>query len=585
MSQRLLTVFGPQNAPAEAFYIGATHQDLVDFGGRYRRLPPIASERRSDFLAEYTALAEAQIAANADQDAFWYTALATKNTWHSCLYIGLEHLWRLDRLLADGGMDIAVVARMPQLCHMVAALARSRGWQVRDRSIPDVWATRLKESVRGPVSAFRYLATLCNHGLGPRDLAVQAKADLILASVFLPQNLKNGRYRDVFFGMLLDSLLAAGKTPLLFGQISGHSEPFSRVLLQNADFPIRSLVHCVDRRDVLAAVLKAAATPLRAAPVSSVLGLDVMPLVAMDIKQGRWHDITVGLLIETALARLLEAHPGAQLMHIYENNRWELACRRAADRCGRSVTGYQHNAVIPAHLKMQAIPGRSKPFPDRIITSGPAARDILVAQMRHDPAKTFAGCALRIAALPPTGTYQRSGQLKNVLVLLQGLVSLPQFYDALQEAFGAAGSGLRVTLRPHPEFTVEQTIGNTGLKLQAPFVASREPSLLRDLLQHDVVVYGGSTAAMEAVGIGVPAVHLDLGDPVDVNPLFAEPALSERVEDPRQLLVACRRLAELPASEYAEQAARARAYVEGYFAAPTEARVSLIMSLALQPRA
>lgn len=581
MPPPILEIHDAAGFAGDAYYLAASHQDLVDLGPRNARLPPIAAGQRQYFIADYQAAADSQIAANHDNPDVWYTALATKNVWHSGLYLGLEHLWRLDRLLHERKDGFAIVARSAALRRMAAALATARGWQVRMGATSSPVLGWLKDRLRGPVSAFRYLATLCDQGRGPRDLAGIRTADVIFVTVFLPEKYKGVEpYRDIFFGNLPAALLPQGKTPLLFGQISGDSAPLSAAMLKHESFPIRSLVHATDLRDVFGAVLRAGVTALRAVPVSSQLGIDITSLARLDLARGRWQEITVGRLIEAALVRLLQAHPAAQLMHIYENNRWEHACRRAADRCGRTVTGYQHSAVIRSHLKMQALPGMAKPYPDRIVASGPEARRILVEVMGHDPGRIIDGCALRPSPPPPAGCYRRRGELRHILVLLQGLAILPHFYDALQEAFGGSGTEIEVTLRPHPGFTVAQMIRDTRLVLQAPFRASSEPDLVRELLEHDVVVYGGSTAAMEAVAAGVPAVHLDVGDSVDVDPLFAEPALTARVGDPAQLLDACRRLAALPDAEYQQQAARARAYVGDYFAPPTAGMLATIVNLA-----
>lgn len=582
MRERVLHILPPDVAPADAYYAAASHQDLIALGARFRRLPAMKPERRPEFLAEYHALADAQIRANSDSPLIWYTALATKNVWHSCLYIGLEHLWRLRHLLDQSEAAVSLVVPTDALRRLVIEMARKSGWTIRSRSERRSLTSHLKQRLRGPVSAFRYMLALCNYGRSQRNLAEHVSADLVVVSVFLPEKAKGEKYRDIFFGLLLERLREEGHMPVLFGQISGEAEPFSSLLLRQTDYPVRSLVHVVGPRDAARAVLTAARAPLRTAAGQSALGIDPTPLVELDLRQGRWQDITVGSLLELAVERLLTAHPDANILHIYENNRWEYACRRAADRCKRAATGYQHSAVIPSHLKMAAISSVRKPFPDQVITTGPAAREILIDLMRHDPATTIAGCTLRVTPLPAPGTYRRSGRLQNVLILLQGLAILPHFYNALEDAFGDAGDALRVTLRPHPGFTVQQMIRNTRLQLRAPFVVSTEADLLQDLLQHDVVVYGGSTAAMEAVGLGVPAVHFDMGDPVSVDPLFAESALSDWVEDPKQLIAVCRRLAEMPDDDYAEQAGRARLHAEAYFAAPTQAALSSMISIALR---
>ena len=51
-----------------------------------------------------------------------------------------------------------------------------------------------------------------------------------------------------------------------------------------------------------------------------------------------------------------------------------------------------------------------------------------------------------------------------------------------------------------------------------------------DLNRSDIVIYRGSTLALEAVKAGLFAVYLDLGDLIPVDPLFGLSALKRTVK-------------------------------------------------------
>ena len=94
---------------------------------------------------------------------------------------------------------------------------------------------------------------------------------------------------------------------------------------------------------------------------------------------------------------------------------------------------------------------------------------------------------------------------------------------------------------------------------------SRTSSLQEDIAWADMVIYWGSTVALEALSMGKPVVHYDNGSVLSYDPLFELKDLKWRVQAPQPLAAVLDEIALLPDGEYASRLQAARQYVADYF--------------------
>jgi hypothetical protein len=573
-----LDLYGPSYAGQPAsplFVLPSSTEEREAWSGRMAALPRLADDRRAAFLADYRSAMDGIDAANAASDGYWYSALGSRNTQTSRFYQGLEQLWRLDQALASGeGLSLVVPDRA--MLPLVRALARARGVEARFHG--GYPRRRWLDPLRRPWGALRYMLALCDFGRGQGDHG-PADNEIIVVTVSMTSLLQpDRRVRDLLFGDLPADLATAGRRVLMLAQITGDPRPGPVPARTLPPPPVRTLADLARSRDAMAAVLRAAAWRPRLGPARSRLGIDLAPLLRLDAAASRWRDLPAAEMLRAALARLLRRSPRAVLLHPFENNGWEHACQAAA-RAGRNRTvAVQHNAPLPSAEKTYA--SRHRPHPGRIVAMGPTAKTLLSDVFGYAPAEIAAGYSVRQSAIYGRPARREApAAVHRILVLLQGVAESVELIDLLADAF-AEGSEYSVTLRPHPAVPLAGQLVRTKLAtLRPPFRVSGEADLHADILQHDIAVFTGSTAGWEAVALGVPAIHVDMGHVAAASPMFAEPALSRTARDAAGLKAAIDALARLTPSEFAAEAARARRFFEGCCAPKTGDAFAAVLAI------
>lgn len=555
----------PSRSGTPTFVLPTSTEEREAWLGRLASLPPLTENGQRDFLADYRSIMDGFDATNARSDAHWYSALGSRNTQNSSLYQGLEQLWRLDQQLTRldaQGSPLGLVIPERRMLRPVRQLAQLRGirTQLRD-GFP---ARRWLDPLRRPWGALRYLLILCDYGRMHGDYG-PAGNDVLIVTVSTGEFLQPERsVRDFIFSELPADLAKAGHKVLMVTQLTGQIQPAAGRAHTLPPPPIRTLVDLARPRDVFSAILRAASWRPAVKRVRSRLGIDLASLLRHDIQTCRWRDLPTAFLLRKVLDRLLDRNPHAVLAHPFENNGWEHACQSAAQARRSSTVAFQHNALVPSSEKIYA--SRRRPHPDRIIAMGPAAKAMLCDRFGYSSAGVSVGYAMRQSAVyrqvPKTAPPQT---VKRIVVLLQGTADSVALINLLVDAFSDQGEYL-VTLRPHPAIPLAGQLQKTKLdELRPPFRASSKSDLYADILDHDVAVSAGSTAGWEAVALGVPTIHVDLGFAASNNPMFAEPALCRTAHNAEELVGALRDISGLSDSQFKAEAHCARRYFEECF--------------------
>jgi hypothetical protein len=313
------------------------------------------------------------------------------------------------------------------------------------------------------------------------------------------------------------------------------------------------------------------------APIRSLTGLNagLRPLVRRDFSANR-ASMAFGALMETSLKTLVKEYRPTEILHMCENNPWERACAQAA----RSITpmpdliGYMHCAVLPSHTKIVITEAEKsvRPRPSRVVCTGERARNIMVNIGGHSPEEVSAGCALRqefLADAPSRNALRRP--IKNVLVVLEGLPNMSTMVKFVHQALDGV-DGINTVIRPHPSFPFQRTLSDVGLTYSdfTTITISEQGTILDDFEKADLVIYKGSTAAMEAGYLGIPLVHLKMPNLLTDDPLFEVPFLKRIAETPEELVPAIRSFESMDDSEFIKQHQELRAYIDEYLTMPNE---------------
>ena len=246
-----------------------------------------------------------------------------------------------------------------------------------------------------------------------------------------------------------------------------------------------------------------------------------------------------------------------------------------------------HCAALLSHTKIVITDAEKtvRPRPKRLICTGPRARDVMVRYGGHSPDEVQAGSALRQTYLSQVQHRKRLNRpIKNILVVLDGLPTTFQFVMFIYRAL-EGNRNFQTTIRPHPAQTAEIILRETGLR--EPHLESirfsRNKEITQDLEGADIVVYKGSTAAMEAGYMGIPLVHVESGNLLTDDPLFEIDSLKKVARTPEELVTAIKHFSDMSDGEFDCQLKSLRNYVEEYLSMPSEETISPFFPISAKP--
>ncbi len=423
--------------------------------------------------------------------------------------------------------------------------------------------------------AWLALWILASRLFGKRD-QLPADADVVLLSVVNAAAVDaNGFYTSSYYGPLVAFLEARGQHVVHCGLVEGLPWTTVRHLANTRSACVVTFGDFVGFGDLFTAAFSAIRS--RFVPPAPAIARRM----AGEMRHAR-GDIILGILIERATRRLLQRLPSARVIHTYENNPWEHACDVAAREANRSALGYLHCAVLPSHLKNYIGAGEDelRPAPDRIICTGERSRDVFLSLGEHDPDHVAAACALRdtdITKLPLRDAIQRP--IKTVLVLLEGIPSVSAALAPIETAARAMPE-CKFMLRAHPSLPLSVIAAHAQVHI-GPGIGQLDEaphgSLSDTISQADAVIYIGSTAAISAVYMGVPAIKFVLDDAIEDDPLFAAPVTSPRARSGENIVTALRAIEAMPPEAFRANCAALRSYIHEYLTPPGDETMSVFL--------
>lgn len=524
-------------------------------------LPALDRTEEQAVLARFRDQVGALAVANAGNRAWWFSWLSSRDRYHCPLAADLVWLRTAEVWLSAQSGDVRLNCPDTSLARALAQRAQTAGWRVRvplarpDLSVFKDGAKALAIGLLGWWAARRHrAATLEGH-----DVLLVSWADKRLIDAKTPHD-------GVYFGPLEPMLVEAGEHPLQVMPLMCTPGQMGTVTAAAVGLGMATMGHGLHLGDVLISVGQAMTERVRWVGPDRVLLRRALFRHVIYSAQAR--------MIERAMRRILTANPRARVIRIYENLPWERAVDLAARRMGRHVTGYLHCAVLPSHLNyyIDAAEGAVRPQPDRVVCTGPAAREVLLSLGPHDPERVAPGMALRGPNPALLNQVDTARPIRRILVLLEGLPRMVHLLKVLDQAARALPE-LEFQVRAHPMMPLQRLAEMAGIVTGTgqPLREARAGTLEEAIAEADAVVYQGTTAALSAAVMGVALLWFDAGLPITDDPLFLCPYLKRGFADPAGLADAIAGLDRLDALVWQEQRQALRAYVLDYLRAPSAA--------------
>ena len=544
-------------------------------------------ERSKEFREKYISFLGAVNAAN-HSCLWWAMPFTNKNPRVTDLCRVTSYFLLVVDLIRQDDAPLLVITDDAGLESQVKIWAKSEGVEVHSSVSPPRPVVRLVKR-HTPASLFKALFrtwlfwTLSRRH---RRKLIRNQSYLVVATLTHPRSFsESGGYDDVYFGSLIDHLAAEGRSALVLGMVAERPmQQFQKLRKLQAPIPVLPLEACLTIKDLTACFLQALKLylrPLRVQGPAEIDGVDLTGLLEEAAREAcHSGDLFLNLRWKYCANWLAKTVRVEACLYPYENRAWEkmlLAGINGSSKKARTV-GYQHTAVTPSHTNFIFAQGESAvtPLPDTICTTGAVVKDWLEREANYPPGILRESCALRLGE-PGAHRLRKEGEpISRILVALAS--SLEEYINALvllEQAFNG-NDGYQVRVRPHPSRSISLAMEIAPLSQPNQHELSFGP-LADDLEWADVVLYSSSTVGMEAVASGIPAVHLDLGDYLDSDPLFGWDEFKWSAVGPQELLEAIHRIDALSEDQFLTRQRQGREYVAAYLRPVTPAGLAPIL--------
>jgi surface carbohydrate biosynthesis protein (TIGR04326 family) len=265
-------------------------------------------------------------------------------------------------------------------------------------------------------------------------------------------------------------------------------------------------------------------------------GIDLSPVLRAELRADqRTTRAELSFLAYRAALRIPLIFPVSTFIYTFENHMWEkMFCagfRKASPRT--MLVGYAHSIVSPMYLSysLSRLERETAPLPDRIAVNGPRARENLVASGFPAERVVVTG-SFRYPHFGRGRPPLEDRQERSVLVPLTA--GIDESLELALKAVLALGGmpGIRTVLKPHPSISRETLL--SYLPDLPPAVETSSDPVDRLLDRTDLVLFTSTTVAVEALGRGIPLVHVKSDLAIDRNILEGFPMVPSAA-DPEEI--------------------------------------------------
>jgi len=536
----------------------------------------IEDENRDKFLKEYIRMV-GDISSEAASKLWWASDMASKNRFTSKLMPLCQEFLEVKNAMTSQNRQKVLVANPSWVISpAIKGLAKNLNVEVAERG------ARYNKYMEVSARYLRRFAGIFYHILRSYSRALYARWVLgrkiennlsqnsyyLIKTFIYNHSFKENSYQDAFFGRLPE-FIKVRKNLLVFACILGSYRRNIQKIKNCQEYFIVPLEFFLSFGDIMAAVKE------------WFLGL---PKIKKDVL---FFDCNIRSLVNNELLRTAGGVQFYQFLHYwaakklaqkvkiesflltYENNPWEKMCTLAMREVspGTKIIWYQ-NTVIPqaaASMFMSKTEEEKAPLPDLVLTLGGVTKHIMEKYGDYGKLKLEPSCGLKFEYLYRAEIYPRKRE-GNILITLEGIFESYKVLNyVLRDLRNKPEHKLKV--RTHPILPFEAFKHKLGYDFKeiGNFTISKNSSLKDDIQWADLVVYWGSIAALEALGMGKPVIHFDLGSALSFDPLFECQSLHWTANRSANLEEIIEQIYSLSNEEFIRQQKEARSYLQGYF--------------------
>lgn len=373
----------------------------------------------------------------------------------------------------------------------------------------------------------------------------------------------DGKFQDPFFGSLAKHLETKGNTVITFFDPIGCGDEAAKSILTNA-LPYQVFLR---PSDIFKSLMWMTLSMFIRKPKSlRFKGVELSGHIHSQFRKDIFSPNGLfTLLMYFSTKRLAQNFKIRKYYQTFENNPWEKMCITALREVSPNteISGYQHSVVPEASMNLFPALGEDIGL-DRILTTGPETSRILKSRGDFSRQKVIETCGLRFEYLQNLKTSPRPNQ-KTVLVALEGVPEVSRLVNYVCRELGG-NSTWKVILRTHPAHSLSgMGLDQNPATFENFEISTGSKSLKDDIERASVVLYWGSTVALEAIRLGRPVVHFRLNSLVSYDPAFKLDDLKWNVQPDEDLKVVLEQIQSLDDESFRTKWSKANDYVSQYF--------------------
>lgn len=525
-------------AGAHCFYLGTNFvkaRETLDWAGKNAFVTPEPARLfREACVRTKPAYIEwmGRLSERVHSPDWWSIPLSTKSPYLSQVFVSLAYLDMIRTYLTrQTAANLFLVVESSALAAVLESYFVSAGNPVRRYRRNSSWSLKWAWSdlVRHTVPRLRFLKDewLKRRRLGRgRRLPPAGERLTLIRTWFFSGAYQDGRFRDIYFGDLSALIRSKGRRVLTVLSLYDPSDADRLRELLDSHQECIAMEQVVGYWEVIKIFCRTFFIPSIDPGPLKFNGADVAPLVEYELRRLRFDPTRAFALIHAAFVRnlwrrkmIVEA-----AYYPYENQGWEkLFClelrRRYPDIW---IGGYQHAALFDMLLTYYSSPPeiRVAPGPNTLLVSGSHPLD-------HFRRQGYSGVRvvypIRYSSLDETvkslAAYKSGGPARYDF-----LVCTPSAYPETLEMFTRlvclfAGRSAKVAVKVHNMLDWDAVLDRLGsIGVTVPPDWERVTGKLTDaILDSRALLWMSSSAYLDALALGKPAVHIVPSHTVDIE--------------------------------------------------------------------
>lgn len=399
------------------------------------------------------------------------------------------------------------------------------------------------------------------------------KPHYVIKSFIYNHSFKEGLYHDSFFGRL-PQFLKLRKNLLIYVCILGDYRKSISNIANCQQYTIVPLEFFLSLADILKTVKSWIFDKVKVSRNISFFGYEIKDLVNNELLRTAKGVQFYQFLHYWATKKLLKQIKAEAFLLTHENNPWERMCTLAARNASpeTKVFWYQ-NTVIPqaaASMFLGQEEAEVCPLPDLILTLGDTTKTIMQKYGSYQGVKLKPSCGLKFEYLNQLMPLERKRQ-GNILIALEGIF---ESYKVVNRVLAELSNNpdCKLKLRTHPILPLKDFQHKLEFNLAkiSNFLVSNGTSLKDDLDWADIVIYWGSAVALEALTMGKPIIHFDMGSILSFDPLAECNNLRWVVNKDNSFKQVIEQIGSLSDDEFNRQRVAVKVHLQKYFHSVTE---------------